>query len=56
MVNGHVTPTLPLTHRVYEKIMERMQEQIAGLTGLKRRVSIWARNKGLRGNRNRQQS
>ena len=40
--------------RVYEKMMERMKERGASLTGLKRRMSIWAKKKGLKGNQRKQ--
>jgi long-chain-fatty-acid--CoA ligase ACSBG len=38
--------------RVYEKIMDKMQEAGASLTGLKRKLSVWAKKKGLQGNQN----
>ena len=38
--------------RVYEKIMEKMQEVGSTITGLKKRLSEWAKKKGLQGNQN----
>ena len=43
-----------LIHRVYEKMMEKMLEVGASLTGMKRRLSVWAKKKGLQGNQNKQ--
>ena len=37
---------------VYEKIMERMQEMGATVTGLKKVLADWAKRKGLQGNQN----
>jgi long-chain-fatty-acid--CoA ligase ACSBG len=42
--------------RVYEKIMDKMQEAGASLTGLKRKLSVWAKKKGLQGNQNIQKN
>lgn len=33
-------------------MMERMQEIGTTITGLKRKISIWAKKKGLQGNKN----
>ena len=41
----------PLT-RVYEKMMERMQELGATVTGAKKVLADWAKRKGLEGNKN----
>jgi long-chain-fatty-acid--CoA ligase ACSBG len=38
--------------RVYEKMMDKMQEVGASLTGMKRKLSVWAKKKGLQGNQN----
>ena len=38
--------------RVYEKMMERMQEIGASITGFKKTLSQWAKKKGLQGNHN----
>jgi long-chain-fatty-acid--CoA ligase ACSBG len=38
--------------RVYEKMMERMQEMGATVTGVKRVLADWAKRKGLDGNQN----
>ena len=38
--------------RVYEKIMERMQEIGSTVTGFKRTLADWAKKKGLEGNQN----
>ena len=40
--------------RVYEKIMERMQEIGASVTGMKKTIAGWAKRKGLQGNQNKQ--
>ena len=42
--------------RVYEKIKERMEESAAGISGLKKTLVRWAKEKGLAGNRNREQN
>ena len=39
-------------HRVYEKIMEKMQEIGSTITGLKKTLADWAKKKGLEGNQN----
>lgn len=41
--------------RVYEKIKERMEESSEGISGLKKTLVRWAKEKGLEGNRNREQ-
>lgn len=38
--------------RVYEKIMDRMQEVGSTITGFKKSLAEWAKKKGLEGNRN----
>ena len=40
--------------RVYEKIMEHLQERGSSVSGFKRVISTWAKKKGLKGNENRQ--
>ena len=40
--------------RVYEKIMEKVQEASQGMKGVRRKVSEWAMKKGLQGNMNKQ--
>ena len=40
------------TCRVYEKIMEKMQEIGSTITGLKKTLADWAKKKGLEGNLN----
>ena len=35
--------------RVWEKIMEKMQETAKSVTGLKRKIGIWAKGVGLQG-------
>ena len=40
--------------RVYEKMMERLQEIGSSISGVKRVISTWAKKKGLKGNENRQ--
>ena len=40
--------------RVYEKMMERMQEIGASVTGVKKTIAQWAKRKGLKGNQNKQ--
>ena len=40
--------------RIYEKMMERIEERSEQIKGLKRRLSNWARKKGLKGNLRRQ--
>ena len=37
-------------HRVYEKMMERMQEHSSSITGFKKTLAEWAKKKALRGN------
>ena len=38
-----------LISRVYEKIMERLQEQASDVSGLKKAVVDWAKRKGKKG-------
>ena len=40
--------------RSYEKMKERIEERGEQIKGLKRRLSNWARKKGLKGNLRRQ--
>ena len=40
------------THRVWEKLKEGMQAIGANVTGLKRMIADWAKQKGLQGNTN----
>ena len=40
--------------RIYEKMKERIEERGEQIKGLKRRLSNWARKKGLKGNLRRQ--
>lgn len=40
--------------RVYEKMMEQLQERCSSVSGFKRVISTWAKKKGLKGNENRQ--
>lgn len=40
--------------RVYEKMKESIEERSEQIKGLKRRLSNWARKKGLKGNLRRQ--
>lgn len=40
--------------RVYEKMMDSIQQKSEQIKGLKRRLSNWARKKGLKGNLRRQ--
>jgi long-chain-fatty-acid--CoA ligase ACSBG len=43
---------ISVSFRVYEKMMERMQEMGATVTGVKRVLADWAKRKGLDGNQN----
>ncbi|KAL5460257.1 hypothetical protein EMCRGX_G033688 [Ephydatia muelleri] len=50
-----VQPTVFLgVPKVYETIMEHMIEASRSITGFKRKVSLWAKQKGLQGNRHRE--
>merc|ERR1719245_448379 len=54
---GFVEPTFFLAvPRVYEKIQERMMGVAATITGVKKKVSVWAKGKGLEYCRNLQVS
>lgn len=44
--------TLTFAFRVYEKIMDRMQEVGSTITGFKKSLAEWAKKKGLEGNKN----
>jgi long-chain-fatty-acid--CoA ligase ACSBG len=43
---------MPVYSRVWEKIMEKLQELGRSTTGMKKRISTWAKGVGLRGNMN----
>lgn len=38
--------------RVWEKMQEKMQSSARNITGLKKKMAVWAKNIGLRGNYN----
>ncbi|CAB3984774.1 long-chain-fatty-acid-- ligase ACSBG2-like isoform X2 [Paramuricea clavata] len=51
-----VRPTMIMAvPRVWEKIMEKLQELGRNTTGIKKRISTWAKGVGLRGNMNIEQ-
>ena len=50
--DGNVVVCKFILSSVYEKMKEKMEEVGRTITGFKKKVSTWARDIGLRGNRN----